>query len=66
MGLRLRNMLANPGVALTWWDEAAWAERLHDSQNPSRRLCSDPSGVLKSDEGGSVENCVAKRVPLGG
>ena len=20
-------MLANPGVALTWWDEAAWAER---------------------------------------
>src|SRR5580693_9334960 len=28
MGWRLRNMLANPGVALTWWDEAAWAERL--------------------------------------
>jgi len=25
MGWRLRNMLANPGVALTWWDEAAWA-----------------------------------------
>ncbi len=23
MGWRLRNMLANPGVALTWWDEAA-------------------------------------------
>jgi hypothetical protein len=28
MGWRLRNMLANPGVALTWWDQAAWAERL--------------------------------------
>jgi hypothetical protein len=28
MGWRLRNMLANPGVALTWWDEAAWADRL--------------------------------------
>ncbi len=32
MGWRLRNMLANPGVALTWWDEAAWAERLGYSQ----------------------------------
>jgi hypothetical protein len=28
MGWRLRNMLANPGVALTWWDEAVWEERL--------------------------------------
>src|SRR5271169_6515862 len=27
-GWRLRNMLANPGVALTWWDQAVWAERL--------------------------------------
>jgi len=31
MGWRLRNMLANPGVALTWWDEAfgqsAWVTR---------------------------------------
>jgi hypothetical protein len=25
-------MLANPGVALTWWDEAAWAERLGYAQ----------------------------------
>ena len=25
MGWRLRNMLANPGVALTWWDQAVWA-----------------------------------------
>ena len=32
MGWRLRNMLANPGVALTWWDEAAWAERLGYAQ----------------------------------
>jgi hypothetical protein len=28
MGWRLRNMLANPGVLLSWWDEAVWAERL--------------------------------------
>src|SRR5580704_10666782 len=28
MGWRLRNMLANPVVALTWWDQAVWAERL--------------------------------------
>jgi hypothetical protein len=32
MGWRLRNMPANPGVALTWWDEAAWAERLGYAQ----------------------------------
>src|ERR1051325_8776229 len=32
MAWRLRNMLANPGVALTWWDEAAWAERLSYTQ----------------------------------
>jgi hypothetical protein len=32
MGWRLRNMLANPGVALTWWDQAAWAERLGYAQ----------------------------------
>jgi hypothetical protein len=32
MGWRLRNMLANPGVALPWWDEAAWAERLGYAQ----------------------------------
>ena len=28
MGWRLRNMLANPGVALMWWDQAVWADRL--------------------------------------
>ena len=27
MGWRLRNMLANPGVILTWWDQAQWAEK---------------------------------------
>jgi hypothetical protein len=32
MGWRLRNMLANPGVALTWWDQDAWAERLGYAQ----------------------------------
>src|SRR5205085_1601356 len=25
-------MLANPGVAMTWWDQAAWAERLGYAQ----------------------------------
>jgi DinB superfamily len=25
---RLRNAIAAPGVALAWWDEAVWAERL--------------------------------------
>lgn len=29
---RLRNMLANPGVDLMWWDQAAWAERLGYAQ----------------------------------
>src|SRR5271155_5379564 len=32
MGWRLRNMLANPGVAFTWWDQAVWAERLGYAQ----------------------------------
>ena len=38
MGWRLRNMLANPGVALTWWDEAAWAQRLKDPRRKARIL----------------------------
>jgi DinB superfamily len=25
---RLRNVIAAPGVALAWWDESVWAERL--------------------------------------
>lgn len=28
MGWRLRNMLATPGIKLTWWDEGLWAENL--------------------------------------
>jgi hypothetical protein len=32
MAWRLRNMLANPGVALTWWDQAVWAQRLGYAQ----------------------------------
>lgn len=28
MGWRLRGMLATPGVALAWWDQDRWAERL--------------------------------------
>jgi hypothetical protein len=36
MSWRLRNMLANPGVKLPWWDEAVWAERLdYLKQDPS-------------------------------
>ena len=38
------------------------ARPLHSGQ-PA--FCSDPSGVLKSDESGSVEKCIAKGVPLG-
>ena len=36
MGWRLRNMQANPGVALTWWDQAVWAERLGYAQQEVR------------------------------
>lgn len=28
MGWRLRGMLATPGLALAWWDQDRWAERL--------------------------------------
>lgn len=31
MGWRLRNMLANPGVRLQWFDEGMWAEALRYS-----------------------------------
>ncbi|HEY2472690.1 MAG TPA: DinB family protein [Terracidiphilus sp.] len=47
MGWRLRNMLANPGVALTWWDQAVWAERL---------------GYLQQDASLSAEVFLALRV----
>jgi hypothetical protein len=39
------------------------ARPLHSGQ-PS--FCSDPSGVLKSDESGSIEKCITGGVPLGG
>jgi len=38
------------------------ARPLHSGQ-PA--FCCDPSGVLRSDESGSVERCIAKGVPLG-
>jgi hypothetical protein len=38
------------------------ARPLHSGQ-PA--FCSDPSGVLRSDESGSVQRCIAKGVPLG-
>ena len=38
------------------------ARPLHSGQ-PA--FCSDPSRVLKSDNSGSVERCIAKGVPLG-
>jgi len=38
------------------------ARPLHSGQ-PA--FCCEPSGVLRSDESGSVERCIAKGVPLG-
>lgn len=34
MGWRLRNMLANPGVPLAWWDQDQWAARLGYAGRP--------------------------------
>src|ERR1700735_2107387 len=42
MGWRLRNMLANPGVALTWWDQALWAERLGYAQQDASLSAGGP------------------------
>ena len=36
MGWRLRSMLATPGVALPWWDQDRWAERLCYSTGSAR------------------------------
>jgi DinB superfamily len=47
MGWRLRNMLANPGVALTWWDEAAWAERLGYAQQAASLFGRGLSGAAR-------------------
>ncbi len=33
---RLRNAIAAPGVALAWWDESVWAERLEYQTIPWR------------------------------
>jgi hypothetical protein len=33
---RIRNAIASPGVALAWWDEAVWAERLGYQNIPWR------------------------------
>jgi hypothetical protein len=41
MGWRLRNMLANPGAALTWWEQAVWAERLGYAQQDASLRCRD-------------------------
>lgn len=34
IGWRLRNMLANPGVPLSWWDQDQWAARLRYAARP--------------------------------
>jgi hypothetical protein len=34
MGWRLRNILATPDVALTWWDQDQWAARLGYAARP--------------------------------
>jgi hypothetical protein len=36
MGWRLRGMLATPGVALAWWDQDRWANRLEYAAGPVR------------------------------
>jgi len=36
MSWRIRNAIASPGVALTWWDESVWAERLGYQSIPWR------------------------------
>ncbi len=45
-----KNMLANPGVALTWWDEAAWAERLGYAQQDA----SVSAGVFRALREGNL------------
>ena len=36
MSWRIRNAIASPGVALAWWDESLWAERLGYQSIPWR------------------------------
>ena len=36
MGFRLRGMLATPGVALSWWDQDKWANRLRYTARSTR------------------------------
>jgi hypothetical protein len=36
MSWRIRNAIASPGVALAWWDESLWAERLEYHRIPWR------------------------------
>ncbi len=36
MSWRIRNAIATPGVALDWWDESLWADRLGYQQIPWR------------------------------
>jgi hypothetical protein len=40
MAWRLRNILANPGVRLPWWDEHAWSIRLGYAKVPVARSLS--------------------------
>jgi hypothetical protein len=59
MGWRLRNMLANPGVALTWWDEAVWARRPRGTRTANGR------GVRPLGSGTRLEPSSADRPHLG-
>ena len=36
MSWRIRNAIASPGVALAWWDESVWADRLGYQNVPWR------------------------------
>lgn len=47
MGWRLRNMLANPGVALTWWDQDIRAERLGYAQQDASLSGKGLSGAAR-------------------
>ena len=49
MGWRLRNMLANPGVALMWWDQAEWAERLGYAKQDANRSAADFRALRESN-----------------
>lgn len=49
MGWRLRNMLANPGVILTWWDQAKWAEDLGYARRDAKQSVATFAALRESN-----------------